>query len=85
MQFEINKENIELLKEWVDAKNTKEVARIVEHMHPADIAEVMEDLTIVEAKFIYLLLDDEKASDVLVEIPDQDRKRFLKVLPQVFT
>jgi len=81
MQFEITKENIELLREFVDAKNAKEVARIIEHMHPADIAEVMDDLSIQEAKYIYLLLDDEKASDVLVEIPDHDRKRFLKVLP----
>ena len=53
----------------------------MEDLHPADIAEVMDDLSIDEAKFIYLLLDGEKASDVLVEIPENDRRRFLKVLP----
>ena len=81
MQFEINKENIELLKGLVESKSSKKVAEIMENLHSADIAELMEDLSIDEAKFIYLLLDGEKASDVLVEIPDNDRRRFLKVLP----
>jgi magnesium transporter len=81
MQFEITKENIEFLKDLVEAKKTEEVSKRMEDLHPADIAEMMDDLSIEEAKFIYLLLDDEKASDVLIEIPDNDRKRFLKVLP----
>lgn len=81
MQFEITKENIERIKNLVESKNSEEVAQIMEDLHPADIAEIMDDLSIEEAKFIYLLLDDDKASDVLVEIPDNDRKRFLKVLP----
>jgi len=53
----------------------------MEPLHPADIAEVMEDLTMDEAKYLYLLLDGEKASDVLIEIPEHERKRFLRVLP----
>jgi magnesium transporter len=53
----------------------------MDNLHPADIAEVMDDLSMDEAKYIYLLLDGEKASDVLVEIPENDRRRFLKVLP----
>ena len=84
MQFEINKESIDLLRELVVQENKDDVAKIMEELHPADIAEVMEYLNIEEAKFIYLLLDDEKASDVLVEIPENDRKRFLKVLPPEF-
>lgn len=84
MHFEISKENIELIRSLVDSKKTDEVTSIMDGLHPADIAEVLDDLNIEEAKFIYLLLDDEKASDVLIEIPDNDRKRFLKVLPPEF-
>lgn len=84
MQFEITRENIELIRELVESKNNKEVEQIMEGLHPADIAEILEDLTVEEAKFIYLLLEGEKASDVLMEIPDNDRKRFLKVLPPEF-
>lgn len=81
MQFEISREYIDKVKELIELENQKEVAALMEDLHPADIAEVMDDLTIDEAKFIYLLLDGEKASDVLVEIPENDRRRFLKVLP----
>jgi len=84
MAFEIIKENIELLKSLVENENSKEVSKIMEDLHAADIAELMDDLSVEEAKFIYLLLDGEKASDVLVEIPDNDRRRFLKVLPPEF-
>ena len=84
MQFEITKENIEIIRELVENKNSTELLKILKELHPADIAEVMEDLSTEEAKFIYLLLDGEKASDVLIEIPDSDRRRFLKVLPPDF-
>lgn len=84
MQFEISKENIDIIRELVDSKNSAELLKILDRLHPADIAEVMEDLSTDEAKFIYLLLDGDKASDVLVEIPDNDRRRFLKILPPDF-
>ncbi len=81
MEIEITREYIEQLKELVENQNESEIKNLLEDLHPADIAEIMEDLTIEEAKFIYLLLDNETASDVLIEIPENDRNRFLKVLP----
>lgn len=81
MQVEINREYIEQLVNLIEEKNTKEVERLIEHLHPADIAEIMEDLSTEDAKFVFLMLDGEQASDVLVEIPENDRKRFLKELP----
>ncbi len=84
MSFAITKENIEQLKFLVEEQKSEEVSALMENLHPADIAEIMDDLNTDEAKFIYLLLDGEKASDVLVEINEHDRKRFLKVLPPEF-
>ncbi len=81
MQFEFTREFIEQLENLIEEKNTKEVETILADLHPADIAEMMEGLSSEEAKFIFLLLDGEKASDVLVEIPENDRRRFLRVLP----
>lgn len=81
MQFELTREFIENLEALIEEKNTKEVESILTELHPADIAEMMEDLSSEDAKFIFLLLDGEKASDVLVEIPENDRRRFLRVLP----
>ncbi|MGC9352958.1 MAG: magnesium transporter MgtE N-terminal domain-containing protein, partial [Mariniphaga sp.] len=77
MEFEITREYIERLKELIEENNADELKATMEPLHPADIAEVMDDLTMDEAKYLYLLLDGEKASDVLIEIPEHERKRFL--------
>jgi magnesium transporter len=81
MEFEITREYIDRLKELIEKDNAGELKATMEPLHPADIAEVMDDLSMDEAKYLYLLLEGEKASDVLIEIPEHDRKRFLKVLP----
>lgn len=81
MSFEAIRENIDQFKELIENDNKQELAQILEELHSADIAELMDDLSIEEAKYIYLLLDGEKASDVLIEIDEDDRRRFLKVLP----
>ncbi len=81
MKFELNREFIDKLRELIEQNQAKEVLGMLDGLHPADIAEVMEELNTEEAKFLYLQLDGDVASDVLIEIPENDRKRFLKVLP----
>lgn len=81
MQFELTKEFVENLQQLIENRAVKEVAALMVDLHPADIAEIMDELDMEEAKFVYLLLEGEKASDVLVEIPEEDRKRFLKEIP----
>ena len=81
MKGELNREFVDRLKEWIEKEASSEVKAMLDDMHPADIAEIMEELTLNEAKYLYLQLDGEMASDVLVEIPEDDRNRFLKVLP----
>ncbi len=81
MQFEISREFIEQLREFIENEQEKEVKGLIADLHPADIAEIMEELSMDEAQFIYMQLDDEKASDVLIEIPEHDRRRFLNELP----
>ncbi len=81
MNFELNREFIDNLRMLIEANDEKQVAELLEELHPADIAEIMDALNMEEAKYIYLLLDGEKASDVLIEIPEDDRKKFLNALP----
>lgn len=81
MDVEITREYIDKLKELIEAGSNSEIKAWMEPLHPADIAEIMNELTMEEARYVYLLLGGEKASDVLIEIPEQDRKRFLKELP----
>ena len=79
--FEITREFIDRLKEAVSNNDEVAVFKEVKDMHAADIAELYGGLNIEEAKFIYLLLDSEKAADVLTELEEDDREKFLKVLP----
>jgi magnesium transporter len=81
MEIEITREYIDHLKELIEKDSKKDIKEMMELLHPADIAEIMHDLNMDEARYLYLLLEGEKASDVLIEIPEYDRKRFLKVLP----
>ncbi len=81
MNFELTREYVDSLKEFIAAKNESAIAEILEGLHPADIAEIYEELSIEEAKFLYFLLDDDTAADVITELEEDDRKRFLESLP----
>ena len=60
----------------------KDKAReLLKDLHPADIAELYQQLNLDEAEYIYMLLDGEKAADVLLELDEDDRKKMLKQLP----
>ncbi len=63
-------------------EDDKEKAReLLKDLHPADIAELYEQLNFDEAQYIYMLLDHEKAADVLLELDEDDREKMLKELP----
>jgi len=81
MNNELTREYVSELKTIIEQRNDHDALDMLKDLHPADIAEVYENLTVEEAKYLYLLLDPEKASDVLVELEEDDRERFLDVLP----
>ncbi len=81
MRNEITREYIGELRGLIEAKDDKAALKMIEDLHPADIAEIYEAINIEEAKYLYMLLDPETASDVLVELEEDDREKFLKVLP----
>ncbi len=81
MGTKITREYIGELRGLIEARDDKATLKMMEFLHPADIAELYDDLNIEEAKYLYMLLDPETASDVLVELEEDDREKFLKVLP----
>lgn len=81
MQFELTKEYIDQLHDHIEKSNEVEAFKMVKDLHPADIAEIYDELNVDEARFIHVMLDPEDAADVLVELEEDDRERFLKVLP----
>jgi magnesium transporter len=81
MNKELTREYLSELRSIIEIKDDAAALKKLEDLHPADIAEIYEGLSLEEAKYLYLLLDPEKASDVLVELEDDDREKFLKALP----
>ncbi len=79
--FELTREYIDNLKALIQSKDETAIQAIVDDLHPADIAEVYEEMTIDEAKYLYFIMDDDKAADVLTELEEEDRNRFLGHLP----
>ncbi len=81
MSTELTRKYINDLKSVIEKKDNSAALDKLNQLHPADIAEIYENLSIEEATYLYLLLDPEKASDVLVELEEDERESFLKALP----
>ncbi len=79
--MELTREYLNDLKSIISVKDDAAALEKLEELHPADIAEIYEGLSNEEATYLILLLDPEKASDVLVELEEDDRENFLKSLP----
>ncbi len=79
--FELTKAFVNNIRDLVEQNNTEQALEVLDIMHAADIAELYDELNIEEAKFLYLLLDKEKSADVITQLSDEDREKFLDALP----
>lgn len=77
MQFQLSKEFIDTITSAIADENKDYVKNKLEGVHPADIAEILDRVDLKEAQFIYKLLDEEIASDVLIELDEDVRDQFL--------
>lgn len=78
---EFTKEYIENLKNIVSLKEDEQALILLKDLYPADIAELYKDIELEEAIYLYLLMDGEKAADVLMELDEEDRHKLLNLLP----
>ncbi|MCF8226149.1 MAG: magnesium transporter [Bacteroidales bacterium] len=81
MNPELSREFINELRAIIEAKDDRAALELLQDFHPVDIAELYEELDIEEVKYLYMIIDPEIASDVLAELEEDDRERFLKSLP----
>ena len=77
IQFKISAELIEQVKHLVETQNNEEVSKLFNEFHYADIAEILDELNLDEATYIFKLLDSEKTSNVLTELDEDDREKIL--------
>ncbi|KAA3646825.1 MAG: magnesium transporter [Bacteroidetes bacterium] len=80
MQFELTKEYLEAVKTALETGENISVLEQINDLHPADIAEIFDELNSEEAEKFYRYLDGEIASDVLIELEEDVREKFLKTL-----
>ncbi len=80
MAFEITKELLEDVKNYVETLNNEALLALFEEMHHADIAEILDDLSFEEAIYIIKLLDSETTSEVLMDVDDDVREKILQNL-----
>ncbi len=80
MHFELTKEFLEELRIAAQAEDKAWIDEHIVVLHFADIAELLDELTNEQAKFVYYHLDEDIQADVLMELEEEVRDRFLKSL-----
>lgn len=80
MRFELTKEFIEGTRLAIETKDIDWLKINVFDLHFADIAEVLDLLSNDEAKYIYFNMDENQQADVLMELDEDVRDRFLASL-----
>jgi magnesium transporter len=80
MNFKITKEFIDQLRQAVRLGDHAAIQTTLVDLHPADIAEIFESLDIEEAKFIFDLLEEEFAAQVLTELEEGAREQLLQIM-----
>ncbi|MBL6663175.1 MAG: magnesium transporter [Flavobacteriales bacterium] len=79
MKFELTKKFIDELNERIENKDQKSIISMIKNCHPADIAEILDELEFDNTCFLFELLEDNIAADVLVELEEYLREKLLKI------
>lgn len=80
MKFELTKEFLTEIEDAVASQDTQFFQERICPLHSADIAEVIDEVNLEQAQYIYRQLDKERAAEVLVELEEDVRDEFLKSL-----
>lgn len=80
MEFKISKELITQLQDLIRSNNSTELEVLLADLHFADIAEILDELDIDDATYIFKVLESEKTAEILLEMEDDLREKILKRL-----
>ncbi len=80
MKFEISKEFINEVETLIENSDSKGLLTLVGELHPADIAEVLDELDSQEANYLFKLFGNEQSADILVELEEDVREKILDEL-----
>lgn len=80
MQFKVSKDFIIEVEQLIQNKNDKQLELLLNDLHHADIAEILDELDFDEATYIFKVLDSEKTAEILLELDDDLRENILSRL-----
>ena len=80
MEFKISKPFIQQLEQFIQEKNDNQLELLLNDLHHADIAEILEELDFDEATYIFKVLDSEKTAEILLELEEDLRENILSRL-----
>ena len=78
--FQLDGEYIGAIKELIQLNKNKKLKKQLHELHYADIAELIEALSIEDAIYLVKLLDSEKTADALAEVDEDFREKILDQL-----
>lgn len=80
MSFKLTEKYVERLRRAIEDDETVFIQKRLKRLHPADIAQVFNELDIEDAKKLYKHLDEDEAGKVLIEMEEDVREKFLDSL-----
>jgi magnesium transporter len=80
MQFKVSKEFIEQVTALIERKNDHDLEILLNDLHHADIAEILDELDFDDATHIFRILDSEKTAEILLELDEDLRENILSRL-----
>ena len=78
--FQLNDEILSQFKSDIEQRNANALKKRAGEYHYADLAEIVDELSIDEGIYLIKLLDSEKTSDVLTEVDEDIRESILELL-----
>jgi len=78
---EYTDEYLEHIRSIIQSRDDSAARLELESLHPADIAELYQNLDLEEAEYLFQLLDEDTAADVLMELDEDDRKKLISAMP----
>lgn len=80
IQFELTDALIEKVEILIELNNDKELRKLLNGFHYADIAEILDELDLDDAIYVIKLLDSETTSEILMELDEDNREKVLRNL-----
>jgi magnesium transporter len=80
MEFKISREFLTKIEQLISENKSQELLLLLEDIHFADIAEIMEELDDYGASYIFNTLNSEKTAEILLELDEEVREKILRNL-----